>query len=180
MDHPFLVGSKVYLRGLEQKDLDGPYAQWLNDQQSDVYTGHAVWPNTSDSMRQFFERTRASKNDLVLAIIEKQSEKHIGNVGLHDISWLHRNAKFAILIGDPSMRGKGIGTEVVEMVCNHAFGKLNLHRVYLGVREDNIPAVKAYSKSGFLEEGRQKQAIFSNGRFYDVISMYKLADCTQG
>lgn len=174
MDHPFLIGSNIYLRGLEQKDLDGPYAEWLNDQESDVFTGHAIWPNTSEKMRTFFESTRGGKNDLVLAIIDKATETHIGNVGLHNINWLHRNAKLAILIGDKSKRGKGRGAEVVEMICNHAFDRLNMHRVYLGVREDNVAAIKAYTKSGFMEEGRLRQAIFSKGRFYDVINMYKL------
>lgn len=175
MDHPFLVGDNVYLRGLEQKDLDGPYAQWLNDQDSDVYTGHAIWPNTSRKMQAFFESVQDGKNDLVLAIVDKETDRHIGNIGLHNINWLNKHAKLAILIGDSSMRGQGRGTETVRMVCSHAFKRLNLHRIYLGVREDNAAAVRAYEKSGFKEEGRQIQAMFANGRFYDVINMCKLA-----
>lgn len=176
MDHPFLIGETIYLRGLEPGDIDGPYAEWLNDQESDFYTGHAIWPNSSTKMRGFLERVCSSKNDLVLAIVDRKTDRHIGNVGLHNIDWVNRNCKMAILVGEKSMRGGGRGTEAVKMVCDHAFQRLNLHRIYLGVREDNVPAVRAYIKAGFTEEGRMVQSLFSRGQFYDIISMYKLAE----
>ncbi|MBF0146484.1 MAG: GNAT family N-acetyltransferase [Magnetococcales bacterium] len=169
--HPFLVGEIIYLRGLEEQDLVGSYFQWFNDQESDVFTNHAVWPNSQKKMRAFFDKVADGRSDLVLAIIDKASHRHIGNIGLHDINWQHRHAKLAIIVGEKDMRGGGRGAEAVRLVTGHAFKRLNLHRIHLGVREDNTPARRAYAKAGFQEEGCLRDVFLSGGTYYNVINM---------
>lgn len=171
MQHPFLSGNLIYLRGLEERDLNGEYFQWFNDQENDVYTSHALWPNTDEKMREFFDRVVQYKNDLVLAIIEKASDSHIGNVALHGINWVHRTAELAIIIGQKDMQSKGYGTEATNLIVKYAFEKLNIHRIGLGVNEHNKPAIKAYDKAGFLNEGRFKDHFLRNGKFSDTIRM---------
>jgi RimJ/RimL family protein N-acetyltransferase len=58
----------------------------------------------------------------------------------------------------------------------HAFRKLTLHRVALTVFEFNTRAIRAYQKCGFTVEGRARQAIFRDGRFWDEIHMSILAE----
>ena len=41
-------------------------------------------------------------------------------------------------------RGRGIGTELIEKVCEKGYKK-----ILLGVREDNVNAMKIYKKAGF-------------------------------
>lgn len=172
MRHPFLTGTAVYLRGLEEADLNGSYFQWLNDQESDVYTTHALWPNSMAKMRMFFDRVCGdTRSDLVLAIVERSSDQHVGNIGLHDINWVHRYATLAILIGETTARGKGYGREAVRLLVTHAFQRLNLHRVQLGVRADNEAAIRAYRAAGFVEEGIFKEAQYGSGRYHDVVRM---------
>ncbi|WIM05116.1 MAG: GNAT family N-acetyltransferase [Candidatus Nitricoxidivorans perseverans] len=174
MRHPFLVGEKVYLRGLEETDLDGPYFQWLNDQDSDEFTTHALWPNSRCKMQSFFDKVSDSTRDLVLAIVEKATDRHVGNIGLHEINWIHRKATLAILIGEADSRGKGFGTEAVDLLVAHAFGRLNLHRVELGVRADNMAAIRAYANAGFREEGLFREALLSRGKYFDIVRMARL------
>lgn len=174
MYQPFLKGKNVSLRGLEEKDLNGAYFQWFNDQQNDFYTNHAIWPNSLEKMKDFFVKTNKSKNDLVLAIVESKTNIHIGNIGLHDINWLHRNAKLAIIIGEIEKQGQGYGSEAIQLVTEHAFNRLNLHRVYLGVRADNKKAIQAYQNSGFVEEGRMREAFLASGKYYDIVCMAKI------
>jgi len=70
MRHPFIIGKLVYLRGVEEDDLEGDYFQWFNDQENDVYTNHAVWPNTPEKMREFYNKEIQLNNDnIILAII---------------------------------------------------------------------------------------------------------------
>jgi len=175
MHHPFLIGERVYLRGLEEEDLHGPYFQWFNDQESDLYTNHALFPNSMARMRAFFERITQGTNDLVLAIILKDGDRHIGNVALHDINWQHRRAELRIIVGEPDARGKGLGTEAMRLLLRHAFEKLNLHRITLGVRADNVQAIRAYEKCGFVIEGRFRQKYCLAGVWYDAVRMALLA-----
>lgn len=175
MHHPFLIGKRLYLRGLEEEDLRGSYFQWFNDQEGDFYTNHAVFPNSMARMRAFFERVTQGVSDLVLAIVLNEGDRHIGNVGLHRINWQHRSAELAILIGERDARGQGYGSEAIELVLRHVFGKLNLHRVALGVRAHNAQAVRAYEKCGFLVEGRFREDFMRDGVWYDTLRMAVLA-----
>lgn len=34
MYHPFIIGEKIYPRGLEKLDLTGDYFGWLNDSET--------------------------------------------------------------------------------------------------------------------------------------------------
>ncbi|MBO05980.1 MAG: GNAT family N-acetyltransferase [Parcubacteria group bacterium] len=171
MYHPFIVGDVIYLRGLEEADLDKEYFQWFNDQENDVYTNHAVWPNTPEKMREFYDQVTQYRNDLVLAIIDKKSEKHIGNASLHRINWIDRHSKFGIIIGAKEAHSKGHATEAAKLLAKYAFDKLNLHRISLGVHEDNEAAIRVYEKVGFIVEGRQKDHFLRNGKYFDIVCM---------
>jgi len=175
MKHPFLIGERVYLRGLTKTDLEGRYFQWFNDQESDTFTNHANFPNSMARMRAFLERVSRSEGDLVLAIVLKKGDRHIGNVALHGINWQHRRAELRIIMGEADMRGKGYGTEAIHLLLRHAFEKLNLHRVSLGVRADHAQAIRVYEKSGFVVEGRLREEFLRSGKWYDAVRMGVLA-----
>ncbi|MBI5195885.1 MAG: GNAT family N-acetyltransferase [Nitrospirae bacterium] len=172
MKDPFLIGNKVYLRGIEESDLNNDrYFQWLNDHDNDLYTSHAMWPNTKEKMRVFYKRVSGHKNDVVFCIHEKSTDRHIGNIGLHEINWIHRRAELAILIGEKDAQLKGYGTEAINLLAAHAFNKLNLHRIGLGVNAHNEAAIRAYKKAGFVEEGIFRDHFLRNGLFTDVVRL---------
>ena len=173
---PFLIGERVSLRPVEETDLDGPYAEWINSQEADLLTEHAQFPHSRRDLQRYAESRNSSPNHLWLAVVESQSGRHVGNIELSDIDWVHRKAKYAVIIGDRSARGKGYGLEASVLLLRHAFGKLNLNRVELGVHEQNFAARKLYDKLGFVEEGRQRQAFLRDGTFRDIVAMGLLAE----
>ncbi|MNP53465.1 Spermidine N(1)-acetyltransferase [compost metagenome] len=56
----------------------------------------------------------------------------------------------------------------------HAFEKLNLHRVELGVFAFNKRAIHVYEKLGFNREGVQRDLLFLNQEYHDSILMSML------
>lgn len=175
MHHPFLIGKKVYLRGLDAGDLDGPCFQWLNDPETFHGIADTSWPNSDKRMRALFDRVSDSRQDLLLSILHMDSERHAGLVALLGVDWVHRSGRMAVLVGEAEMRGHGLGSEALRLLTDHAFDRLNLHRVWMGIREDNMAALRASAKAGFTEEGRARQAIFHSGNFYDVIHLSRIA-----
>ncbi len=171
----FLQGEKVVLRPVEKSDLCGPYAEWINRQEADLFTEHAQVPHSRDDLEDYFQSRTDSPNHVWLAIAERASGAHVGNIELSDIEWVHRKCKYAIILGDPSAQGKGYAFEASMLLLRHAFGKLNLNRVELGVHEDNAEALRLYKKLGFVEEGRLRQAFLRDGRFSDLVVMALLA-----
>ena len=56
-------------------------------------------------------------------------------------------------------------------MLDHAFGALGLHRIALFVFEFNERAVRAYKRCGFVIEGRARESIWRDGRWWDELAM---------
>jgi hypothetical protein len=56
-------------------------------------------------------------------------------------------------------------------MIDHAFGGLGLHRVGLTVFSFNERAIRSYRSVGFVVEGRAREAIWREGRWWDEIAM---------
>lgn len=171
----FLEGKKIYLRPVLREDLEGSYPRWINDTSNDEFTEHAQFPHSIESLEEFAKSKWKSRSSLWLAIVERESKRHIGNIELSNIDLVHRRAEFKIII-DKAYHGKGYGTEAATLVLCHAFGVLNLHKVYLSLNSKNKPALKLYEKLGFVQEGVLRQALLKNGVWSDIIMMGILSE----
>ena len=56
-------------------------------------------------------------------------------------------------------------------MLDHAFGTLGLHRIALFVFEFNERAMRAYRRCGFVVEGRARESIWRDGRWWDELAM---------
>ncbi len=168
---PFLRGPKVYLRPLERADLTAAYLGWLNDAEVTRYTEIGSFPTTHQDLEKFYQGVTGSPTDVIFAIADRKSHRHIGNVKLGPINWLHRNATLGILIGDKASWGRGIGQEATRLTVEYAFERLNLNRVALGVFAEHEAAVRCYENVGFQVEGRFRQDLFRNGEYKDRLWM---------
>lgn len=73
-------------------------------------------------------------------------------------------------------QGQGYGTEALRWLLGWCFKTANMHRVQLEAYEWNERAVRAYQRVGFQLEGRLRQAIWRDGRWWDEIIMGILQD----
>ena len=55
-----------------------------------------------------------------------------------------------ILIGDPDFRGKGVAAEVVFASAKWLKEHRSIRQILLGVNIENLPAIQAYKKIGFV------------------------------
>ncbi|MBU1895908.1 GNAT family N-acetyltransferase [Patescibacteria group bacterium] len=166
----FLEGKRIFLRPLETKDLNDNYQNWFNDAEICNFNDHHRFPNYKENMEEYYNSVIKSKISLVLAIIDKETGKHIGNITLQSIDNTNRSAEFAIIIGDKESWGKGIGKEAGELIINHGFNELNLHRIYCGTSTENKGMQKLAMSLGFKEEGIQKEALYKHGKYVDIIN----------
>lgn len=169
MHHPFIIGEKLYLRGLERTDLEGEYFDWLNDREVTKFLDSGVFPNTVDKMEEYYRNIALSPNNVMLAIIDNESDKHIGNIKLGPINWITRIAPLGIMIGNKEFWGKGYGTEAIRLVLDYAFKRLNLHKVTAGIAAIHQASTKAFKEAGFEVEGQLKSQFLLDGQYYDSL-----------
>jgi RimJ/RimL family protein N-acetyltransferase len=98
-------------------------------------------------------------------------DRLIGFIALFNLKWNNGTCTLAIGIGEPDFRGKGYGTDALDLAVSFAFRELNLHRVGLTVISYNARAIRAYERVGFVQEGVRREAIHRDGKRYDEILM---------
>jgi len=163
----FLENDKIYLSSLTPKlDLKG-YASWLNDGETTLFMGSGRFPVAAKELKAYIESYEKSRTGMLLGIFLKNSHKHIGNITLHMIDWKDRHGEIGILIGDKAARGQGFATQAIRLVAEHAFDKLNLHKLCAGMVDDNKGSRRIFEKIGFKLEGTLRQHFYLNNKYRD-------------
>jgi RimJ/RimL family protein N-acetyltransferase len=168
-----IKGKVVGLDGLRESDSDLLF-QWINTPET-VRFNADFKPIHESAHRAWMESITRDRSRVIFAIRSLEAGKLVGVVQLIDLHPVHRSAELIIRVGEERDRGRGIGTEALLLVRRFAFQDLNLQRVWLRVFADNLRAVRAYEKAGFVHEGRMTRACFINGRWCDELIMATLA-----
>lgn len=158
------------------KKLSGLISGWVNDGLVTYYMFTGQTPKNSKQILADFEKLLGNDHNVIFLVLDKKTKKPVGYAGLYEINPTARKAEFRVLIGETDFWGKGLGTEITELLTFYGFDRLNLNRVYLGFTSDNKSAQKAYENSGYKFEGTLKQDIYRNSQYYDSIRMAILRD----
>lgn len=164
----FIDLGKIYLRGLKESDLSGNWYMWFNDPIVTRFQDKGIIANTQEKQKEYYQEVVRSRSDIILAIIFDETDLHIGNIGLHKIDYIHRNAEVGIVLGEPEYWNKGYASKCITAIRDYAFNTLNLHRLTAKIMTENSGSCRAFSHAGFMNEGLMKEYFFKNGRYLDV------------
>ena len=92
---------------------------------------------------------------------------YIALTGLPPHQAHHRRSMIGITIAEP-YRGEGYGTEAIEWILEWGFQMAGLHRITIGCNGFNYGAKKLYERVGFVVEGRAREAMWWDGRWWDM------------
>jgi RimJ/RimL family protein N-acetyltransferase len=67
--------------------------------------------------------------------------------------------------------GQGLGEEMIEFLIEFCKSNGITKKITLLTREDNLGAIKLYKKLGFEQEGLLRNDNYTNGIFYNTITM---------
>jgi len=175
MDRPFLVGEKIYLRPLDLDDVNEKYLNWINDGEV-IKLLATVRPTPMYQLESYVKSVLDNPNFVFFAIVEKETNKHIGNVKLGPIDWINRTTNYGLMLGDKDSWGKGYAQEAFILLLKFAFEKLNLHKVWDMATASNAASIKANQKVGFQIEGHLRKQLFKNGKYEDGVLLGLLAE----
>ncbi len=165
-----IEGKLVRLRAVEPEDAENAF-RWMNDRE--VSRGlMARYPFSLESEREWVKNA-VKPLDFGNArfAIETKEGVHIGHCGFHGCNAENRRAELGILIGEKEYWGRGFGTDTMLTLLRFAFEQMNLHKVTLGAFEFNERGLAMYAKLGFVEEGRLREDLFQDGRYWDLVRM---------
>lgn len=164
----FLEDNSIGLRELQEEDAEGNYSMWFNDSEVCQYNSHHRFPMSKSEVIDYIKGLYGNRSLIVLAVIEKTTNKHIGNISLQQIDLINRQAEIAFIFGEKEYWGSGYATNAAKLLIEHAFKELGLNRLYFGTSEKNIGMQKVGEKLNFQRVGVRRKALYKNGSFVDI------------
>ena len=94
-------------------------------------------------------------------------DRLVGDIQIANIDWRHRTASLGLGIARQADRGRGLGTDAARALLRYAFQHLDLYRIYAVTAAYNIAMQRVLEACGFSQEGRERKAVYANGKRWD-------------
>ncbi|RJQ30475.1 N-acetyltransferase [Candidatus Parcubacteria bacterium] len=166
-----IQGKRMILREITPEDVTDRYVSWMNDPEVVQFLETRFQAYTKETLLDYVEEKLSDNHSAFLGMILHNGKRHIGNIKLGPINWIHSVGSIGIMIGEKDSFGKGYATEAIGLVIDYAFGRLSLHKLTAGCYDRNRGALRAFEKNGFVIEGVRKQHVSCCGEFIDVIEL---------
>ena len=167
-ESPLIKGNKVLLRKPIESDVDDYFNCDRSKELIRMYGGDTrnIKVLTMEDAKKFIENILSNKLEWCV----EYEGRFIGQARL-TVNNYDCRARYAIGLFDASTWGKGLGTEITQLVLKYAFEVLKLHRVDLRVLEYNHRAIACYKKCGFIQEGVEREGALVEGRYETDVMM---------
>lgn len=169
-DQETLTTANLVIEPLGPQHFAGVWAT-VSDPEARRLAGIHV-PYSEAQVRDYLEARKTHHDRADWAILRASDRAHVGQVVLNDLDSHNETMNFRItLSSEPSVTGKGYGSEATKEVVRYGLAVVGLHRITLEVVDFNTRAQRVYGKAGFHSEGLAKEAWLWDGERSDVIRM---------
>jgi RimJ/RimL family protein N-acetyltransferase len=168
-------GHKVRLRAIEPTDAD-IFHEWDKDTDQARLQYMVRYPTSLESARRNAQEgtMRRPEDDGYFFVIENLEGQTVGSILTHHIDRRNGNFEYGIGIG-PEHQRKGYAAEAIRLVLRYYFEELRYIKAQAYVYAFNEPSIQLHERLGFTVEGRLRSALYTRGRYHDVIIFGLLA-----
>jgi len=167
IETPIIETSNVFLVPFANVHLTQRYVSWLNDPEVVRFSENRHRDHTLASCKDYFVSMLGASN-LFWALMHKDGNCHIGNITAYlDIP--NATADLAIMIGDRSFQGLGLGLEVWNAAMEWLLGDGGFRKVTAGAMSANKRMIRIMTVSGMQIEGHRKRHFILDGKEVDMI-----------
>jgi RimJ/RimL family protein N-acetyltransferase len=164
-----LRGELTILRARTEDDARTLHADLYEDVATRVRSDTRPWvPIPFGSLSPYWPgETAPSATDAdVFAVTELASGELAGEAVLWGIDLHNRFGHVGISLR-PAFRGRGLGTDVIRVLCRYGFAIRGLHRMQLETLADNAAMIAVAERLGFTREGTIRSGAWVNGQWAD-------------
>ncbi len=168
-----LKGKQVVLRPIEFEDLEFIRSMINNPVIEKSIVGWTV-PLSRKDEEVWYSSYKNTTNE-IRYIIELNG-KAVGLTGIASIDWKNGCVTTSgIRIGSDS-QGKGIATDAYMTMLKYIFLELRMNRANASALEFNSGSLRFMEKCGYEREGIQRNAVYKNGTFHNLVILGLLKD----
>jgi len=168
-----LFRGRLVRLACQDADKDGEtLARWSTDSEYlRLLDSDPARPRSAKSHGENIARRAEREHVFAFNIRTLADDRFIGFVSLRVGNWASAEGRVGIGIGAAADRGRGYGTDAMQLILRYAFAELNLARVGLEAFSANQRAIRSYQKAGFSLEGVQREWDQRDGRRADEVTM---------
>jgi [ribosomal protein S5]-alanine N-acetyltransferase len=166
----------VRLRPVAMADCSERYVSWLRDPLVNRFLETRWSEQTIETVQAFVGAMLESPHSHLLAIVERATERHVGNVKIGPVNAPHSFADISYFIGEREVWGRGLATEAVALATRFGFEALKLHRLQAGLYESNAASRRVLERAGYIYEGSLKAQLRLDGGWEDHLWFGALCD----
>ena len=169
MYNPYRTGKFIYLRHPTEEDARGKWHEWFSDEETTKYLSDRFWPNSKEAQVEFYYSLLKNRNCIVLSVVKKIKDEHIGVVSLNKINWIHRYADISIVIGEKEYRTSPYATEAFALLIKIAFLQLNLLNLKSAYAKSNKGSEALHKLFKFKKVGNYQKLLCIDGKYDDLV-----------
>jgi RimJ/RimL family protein N-acetyltransferase len=159
-----LAGPRVTVRRFGEEGDRALLDRWVADDD-----GRFFLLSTASGRVHDVDRLVQSTENLVGMVVFEG--RPVGAVAYLDHHPEQRRAELRKLIGDRSVRGRGLAREASELWVGYGLGALGLRKIYLTTLSTHIGNIKINEEIGFRVEGILRNEVLVDGVYRDVLRM---------
>jgi L-phenylalanine/L-methionine N-acetyltransferase len=139
-----------------------------------VYPGLMQMPYTSVELWR--ERLAKPMQPPEMMLLAERGGEVLGTCGLHPAHASVRRRHVMVLGISvlPAAQGQGVGSALMQALCDYADRWGQLLRIELTVFTDNARAIALYRRFGFQTEGTHRAFAYRDGAYVDALCMARL------
>lgn len=159
---------------MEPSDIE-PLFAWENDSTNWLNSGtHRPFSRNTIERHVLHSHDVYTDKQLRLMITRVESGTPIGAIDLFDCDFGNSRAGVGILIAHAANRGKGMGKEALNLLCEYSREVLILHQLHAEVLADNEASIGLFQQAGFERTGVRKDWIKTPQGYRDVLVLQNI------
>lgn len=166
-EFPIIKTDRFLLRQFEESDLQNVFNGLSNP---DVIKYYGISYDNLEAAKEqisWFAELEDNGTGIWWAICSPDNNIFYGAGGFNNLIEKYRKAEVGFWLL-PEFWSQGIMSEVMPVICNYGFNKLNLHRIEAYVETENTSCIKVINKLGFRQEGVMVDCEIKNGKFVSL------------
>ena len=171
-----LRAGQVGLRARDEADVAILHAELYEDIATHMRADSRPWrPIPAGSAASPYAIGEPRDDVACFSVVELAGGELAGEALLWAIDLHNRLAHLGLSLR-PAFRGRGLGADVVQALCEYGFTVRGLHRLQVDTLADNAAMIRAATRAGFAMEGRLRRAAWVDGEFADEVILGLLAE----
>lgn len=174
IETPVLESENIRLTAFDEKNINQRTLGWLRSADVVKYSENRHRHHDLSTCRDYWESMRVGGHHYWAIELKDMADCHVGNVTAY-CDPFNATSELAIMVGEGSARGKGVGKAAWQMAMNWLLADGGFRKVHAGTMSVNEPMLRIFELTGMDIEAVRPKHFLWQGREVDMICAGKFS-----